>query len=55
MARLRDRPGRGWIPQYNLGGAVGAELVAGDDGLEVLALNFHSPGDGEVVTDRAAR
>ena len=55
MARLRDRPGRGWIPQYNLGGAVAAELVGGDDGLEVLAFGVHSPGDGEMVTDRAAR
>ena len=55
MARLRDRPGRGWIPQYNLGEAVAAELVAGDDGLEVLAFGVHSPGDGEMVADRAAR
>jgi quinol monooxygenase YgiN/mannose-6-phosphate isomerase-like protein (cupin superfamily) len=31
------------------------ELVAGDDGLEVLAFGVHSPGDGELVTDRPAR
>jgi quinol monooxygenase YgiN/quercetin dioxygenase-like cupin family protein len=31
------------------------ELVAGDDGLDVLAFGVHSPGDGEMVTDRPAR
>jgi hypothetical protein len=55
MAGLRDRPGRRWIPQSNLDGAFAAELVAGDDGLEVLAFGVHSPGDGEMVTDRPAR
>jgi gentisate 1,2-dioxygenase len=30
------------------------ELVAGDDGLEILAFGLHSPGDGEMVTDWAA-
>jgi mannose-6-phosphate isomerase-like protein (cupin superfamily)/quinol monooxygenase YgiN len=30
------------------------ELVAGEDGLEILAFGPHSPGDGEMVTDWAA-
>jgi hypothetical protein len=29
MASLRDTPGELWIPQYNLGGAVAAELLLG--------------------------
>jgi hypothetical protein len=29
MAQLRDTPGELWIPQYNLGGAVAAELLLG--------------------------
>jgi hypothetical protein len=55
VARLRDTPREGWIRQYNLGGVVAAELVAGADGLEVLAFGVHSPGDDEMVTDRPAR
>jgi quinol monooxygenase YgiN/mannose-6-phosphate isomerase-like protein (cupin superfamily) len=31
------------------------ELAAGDDGLEVLAFGIHSPGDGELITDRPVR
>jgi hypothetical protein len=29
MASLRDTPGELWMPQYNLGGAVAAELLLG--------------------------
>lgn len=52
---VQGHAGRGWMTQHSFGGAVAPELAAGQDRLEVLAFGVHSPGDGEMVTDRAAR